>query len=194
MTKAELTQVMVFLHADYDAEVKREKIEVWFNAFGHLPTRPVRIAARVLSTRKSFGVPKGQDLSSAIREILQPEGREISGAEAFQMAYAAAARFGYTRRDAGLKSLPPLVRRAAERFGWDDLRMAENPELIRGQFARVYESISAQEHNELALPPALKEEIRTIRAEAMAGRLPGVHAAGAIAQRIVKAITDGKEG
>lgn len=186
MTKAELVEIMSYLLADFEAELQPEKLAVWFDQFAHVDRRAGWAAARLLMSRKSYGLPKSQDFAAALRRVLG--GSQISGQEAFDMAYRAAGRFGRYQKEAGLKSLPNRIRLAAERFGWEALCACESPDLERGQFARIFESLDERKREALTLPPALKTEIAAIAAE-KARPLPGPRGmvtAGNVLARIAK--------
>lgn len=181
MTKQELAKIMSYLFADFDAQVKNEKLLVWFDQFKHVDNLAGWAAAKLLLTRKSYGLPKAQDFAAALQRVVG--GAETTGADAFDQAYGAAGRFGRYQKEVGLSSLPTLVRMAAERFGWEALCACESPELQRGQFARVYESLDRRRREAATISPELKAEIKAI-AGGEAKALPGPERAGDILGRI----------
>jgi hypothetical protein len=162
MTIVEMGKIMAYLFADFDAEVKREKLAVWFDQFAHIDIQAGWVAARLLMSRKSYGIPRAQDFAAALRRVLG--GAQVSGQEAFDLAYKAAGRFGRYQKEAGLASLPERVRLAAERFGWEALCNCESPDLERGQFARIFESLDQRKRDAVTLPPGLKKDITAITA------------------------------
>lgn len=180
MTKADLSKIMSYLFADFDAELRPEKLAVWWDQFQHIEARAGWAAARLLLARKSYGLPKAQDFAAALQRVMG--GGERCGCDAFELAYKAAGRFGRYQKEAGLASLPPLVAKAAALFGWEALCACESPDLERGQFTRIYESLERQRREGVTLAPALKQEIKALGSGANA--LPGPEKAGAVLARI----------
>jgi hypothetical protein len=44
-------------------------------------------------------------------------------------------------------------------MGWWNICMSEEPEIIRGQFLKMYAQLQEREEKEMLLPQGLKEEI-----------------------------------
>lgn len=180
MIQKQLAEIMAYLFADFDAELKPEKLAVWWDQFQHVEARAGWAAARLLMSRKSYGLPKAQDFAAALQRVLG--GSEVCGCDAFDQAYKAAGRFGRYQEEAGLASLPPLAAEAAKRFGWKALCACESPDLERGQFTRIYESLDRRRREAATLPPELKQEIKAIGQGSKA--LPGPEKVGNVLARI----------
>ena len=82
-----------------------------------------------------------------ISNIVNNREKDIDYTEAWEMVIKAAERKGY---DDGLDTLPPLVKKAAQRIGWYDICYSkfEDMPTIRAQFGNIYNQISERSKEE----------------------------------------------
>jgi len=110
---------------------------------------------KVLSTSKFF--PTISEIREAAAQITQP--RTMDAMEAWGLINQAIRKYGHYRPEDGLNSLPDDVRQMAERFGWRELCLNENPDTLRAQFRMAWETQSKRENELKALPTEIRELI-----------------------------------
>lgn len=71
----------------------------------------------------------------------------------------AISRYGSYRPKEAIESMSPLARRAAERIGFINLCMSENPSADRANFRMIYEQLAEREKKNAQLPEPLKQLI-----------------------------------
>jgi hypothetical protein len=84
--------------------------------------------------------------------VVNPDG-EKSVDEAWGEVVRAIHNYGLYRELEALESLSPQVRKVAKVIGWRELCLSEEPDVIRGQFRKMYE-VSAMRAKQDALLPA----------------------------------------
>lgn len=83
----------------------------------------------------------------------------MDASEAWGIARKAISEYGYKNKLKAKANTPADVWAVMERMGYEDMCLSENPDVIRGQFTRLWESRSKQQQEMDRLPPAVKESI-----------------------------------
>lgn len=163
MTKAEFGAILAYLSAAVGKPVTDQQAEVYFDLLGDLPAAVLRAAAQqaLLESQYPTLPPVGQ-LRKLATAALEGRDRIPTAAEAWECARRAVVRFGYCREAEGLASVSGLVRRTLECLGWVAVCDSTEPEIVRAQFVRAYESLASREHRERLLPAAVKEAIAKV--------------------------------
>ena len=86
-------------------------------------------------------------------------GQALTADEAYGFARRAIAKYGYNRREAAQRSMPPEVWQLVERMGYRDLCMSENIGVMRSNFLRMWEAFEKRQNEDALLPPALRERL-----------------------------------
>jgi hypothetical protein len=163
MTAREWTATAAWLSAAYGKPMASETAEVYFELLRDLPAEAVLAAAKRAALESRYPViPPVGTLRQLALEMASPE--LLSAAEAWLLIHAAIKRFGFDGKAAGLASLPPIVRRAAECVGWLTLCDRGENEWTRKDFVKHYEQLSEKEQKNRLLPPVLKAMVEGIGA------------------------------
>lgn len=169
MTEKQVNDLLLFIAALYGERFRLNKLtsRAWFLTIGHIESYEVAKAALVRCAQLSIYPPTPAELLKQVSEIMNPTA-QIDGAEAWGLAIKAARDFGERREKEGLFSLPEHVRQVVKSFGWHELCLSENLDVIRGEFLKMYASYSVRRQQQLALPP-VNEQLtelanRTIKA------------------------------
>lgn len=93
------------------------------------------------------------------------EGDTPDYGEAWGEVQRAIRRYGSFRPEEALNSMSNLTRMAAERIGFINLCMSENPVADRAQFEKVYKSLVEREKKDKQLTQNLRERIAMIQAK-----------------------------
>ena len=153
MTKSELVKVMTYIFTDHDHAISENKRDVWFDQFGAVDYQTAMQAARVLITRKMFGLPRVADFADALRDCKRASGLELDEGQAFNLAVKAVQRFGYMDKSGALdwlKGISPRLSNAVDVFGYDYLCKASvtDAHSTRAQFGKVF--LAANERAQVA--------------------------------------------
>jgi hypothetical protein len=178
MTREEVGTLLAYIAAALPAvQVAPETVRVWHDLLGDLP-RDVAFAAvrRVLMTQRGSWLPAPGEIRAAAVAL---QSAPVPSADAaWGQVMAAVRQWGYYEPARALAALDPPVRAVAEAIGWDALCQGD-PDVVRGQFVRLYAEAVAQAQAVAPLPPALQDG----RLAAPAGRAP--EAVGAVLQRLL---------
>lgn len=161
MTYDEIIEIMVYVYAEHDIKLTKERIAVWVDQFNHVDFVKAKAAAKILVTKKTFGAPKISDFVEALTEI-QTIGIQ-TWAAAWDKWVLLANKFGRYQIQNCLteyqKQSPEgfiaLGTAAKEYF---DLQIEQIP-TFRAQFRQRFEAIEKKETRMLQLPPDVKKEL-----------------------------------
>lgn len=162
LSKLEMTKILGYLLADSGKEIRDEKVQVWFDQFGHLDPQIAWAAAKHLNV-KGFKEwePRTHEFRESVAFVQQKSSERISGDEAFHLALGAVRRYGSYQKEAALKSLPQSVAFALERFGYSELCLAEESKhgVHRAQFARIFDSAKDRKEFIQSVKPMITGDI-----------------------------------
>ncbi len=162
MDRSDFTKIMVYISASCGKPMNVETAEVYYDLLGDLPVPVLQSAAKqaCLENTSGFFPPVGVLRRLAVRIT---SGNEITWGEAWELGLRAVRRFG-DKREAGLASLPLLVRQAVKCFGWQALGDVRNDEIeyAREQFRKLFDPLAARENRTSLLPPMLAQTIKEI--------------------------------
>lgn len=137
----------------------RPTAELWARMLSDVPYEVAEKALmKVLATARYF--PTVAEMREAAAQITNPA--LPSWVEAWGEVAKAVRVYGWPRPAEALASLSPLARRVAEAIGWEALCASEEPDVIRGQFRRMYEDLAGRQEADQVLPPAVKQEIAAL--------------------------------
>lgn len=169
LTKQDVFKLITLVHADGGFELRKEKVDIWFDALQHLDKNLAFEVGQYLRTMKTFGEPKLQDFINALEKCTKPKELDISADQAFNAVIDGIRKYSYHHDDKLLADLPAVVAQAAKTFGIKEIRMSENISYTRMHFARCFESIKSQHEKhhleKLALPPQVHKQIEDRRSE-----------------------------
>jgi hypothetical protein len=157
-------QAMALVSAGVGIEVTKLQAEVYYELLGDIPMDVFRLAAKraVLEHRYHTLPPVGLLRELAV-EIMEP--RELEADEAWARLRGAMSKICYTMGAEQVREIkatvPALARQVADRIGWNQIRDGK-PEVVRGQFLRLYDSARAKVKRAELLPPKLAAEIQTV--------------------------------
>jgi hypothetical protein len=162
MNRVEFAQVMAYLSAACGKDVPEEMAEVYYDVLQDLPLEALQAAAKlVLAEHRFANFPTIGELREAAQCFLPSNGAP-PGEIAYREAMKSVQMFGFAGQAKALARLHPDVAHAVESFGWRALCDSTEPEVCRGQFMRIYESISARRRRLSAMPQALRAQAENL--------------------------------
>jgi hypothetical protein len=185
MGRVEFAKVMAYISAAIGKPMSADSAEVYYDLLGDVPDDVLRTAAkRVCLEHKWANFPTVAELREAASEIQRGFVKELSAAEAWEMAWRAAGRIdleqnnefkvkdstgqwkSYSSQAAYvLDGLPPVVLESIRSFGLAALCYGKEPvTVVRGQFLKIFEQLTARDRRRALLPAAVVDSIERIGA------------------------------
>jgi hypothetical protein len=164
MTHDDFVRVIAYLTAGCGKELSDAAIEVYFDLLRDLPSDIFQNAAqRVLLEHRWATFPSIAELREAASATARGIVSELSSAEAWELAWKAAAKIDLEvpgRTEHACKSLPPIVVAAMKAFGIPALCYGKEPiGVVRAQFMKTYEQLASRDRRQSLLPERVTQEI-----------------------------------
>lgn len=177
MTRPEFLRVILYLEAGMGLKLPDARQEVYFDTLGDLPLEALQLAAqRVLLEHRWSTFPTIAELREAAVQATHGRVKEITAAEAWDMAWRAVGRIDPEidgSIDRACKGLPPIVVEAMKGLGIVDLCYGKEPVgVLRGQFLKMFEQLSARDRSLALLPADTRQALRSAKERrALPGRV-----------------------
>ncbi len=191
MTHEEFCKIYAYVTAGCGQALNADSMRVYFDLLKDIPFEAMEIAAkRVIVEHRWPSFPSIAELRSA--GVLAMHGNSLSAAEAWGLAWNVANKLDLdvidpdeeflkahpTHRLASgmdeFRKLPTLVQRAMQTYGLRELSYSKDPvTVIRAQFMKVFEQLSASGNRDALLPPSAKNAIG-VRLPSLAGTLASI--------------------
>jgi hypothetical protein len=140
MLKSEVTEMLVYLHADHGVELKPEKVAVWHDALENTPKAEAWRVAKQLSQTCRF-VPKLADFVAVVANNTTAQSE--SWGDAWISIQAAISRFGFYQAQAAIDSMSVMARASIGGVeGFRELCRSEMEQMTtcRAQFRQRWEA------------------------------------------------------
>jgi len=152
MEKKEFAEIMAMLSAAIDKPIGKTTLSAWYAVVKDLPTEAVAAAVHtIIATDQYPTLPSIGKIRQTAIDLMQ--GPRITAGEAYQEAIKAIRKYGRHGEKEGMASLSEAAARTVKMMGWQDMCMANNNEVLRGQFMRVHEAQEARTQEQVMIPP-----------------------------------------
>jgi hypothetical protein len=152
---------MAYLTAGLDKEISTATLDVYYDILQDLPCDVVMAAVKqVLAEQEISVMPTPGKIRQTALRLMQPEAPDWG--VAWGMVAEAIRKYGYYRETEGLASLPEPVRTVARQIGWRELCACEEPEVVRGQFRRMYEAMQVRQQQDVRMLPEVRQLVSKI--------------------------------
>lgn len=167
MTKQELTVFFARIEAYYPRFCEgftQEKMKItmgaWYDIVGDLPLDLCNMALKkhVLSTSKGMFAPSVMEIRKNAMNICDV-GSETTGAEAWGEVMRAIGLHGMYNTDEAIGSMTQTTARVVKFLGWQNICKAENIDVVRGQFLKMYDMQAKREIDKKILPVGFNEQL-----------------------------------
>lgn len=164
MTLQETVSVMKILSVTYprdaaynDPAKVANTAEVWSMLLEDLPAQLVVMAVKRHCLTSRFP-PSIAEIREAATITANPS-LQTTAAEAWGEVTRGIRRYGMYREEEALASLTDHTRSVVKTIGWKELCICEEPDVIRGQFRRAYETMAARRKEVALLPESFQKEL-----------------------------------
>lgn len=169
MTKAEFSKISMAIKTYYPKETllpNQQAMDLWFFQLQDIPFDVAELAVNkwVATNRWS---PSISDLREMAQSIMQ--GNTPDWGEAWLEVNNAIARFGHYREREALESMSPLARQTAERLGFQNLCLSDNPVADRAKFENIFNQLAERQSKENRLPDNLRLLISQVNTKMIEG-------------------------
>ena len=162
MTKGEVAKLLAVLAASYPKfEVDDLKVQIWYEMLGDLDYSVASLAVKKLIMQNTFP-PTIADVRKRAAEIMTPPEDQINASEAWGEVMRAIRHYGYYQEAEALASMSPRAAKVARLMGWQEICHSERPDVVRGQFLKMYETVANREKQDRLLPVAMRDEIQRL--------------------------------
>ena len=162
MTKTETGKLIMLIKSAYPRfkfDDMALTIDLWHEMFADIPVQIVKIALKKLILELQFP-PTIADVQKRISEVSNPA--QTTASEAYGEVTTAIRKFGMYREVEAIESLSPLVAKVAKQMDWKRICTSDEPDVVRGQFLKMYESERKREEQNRLIPAKLKQQIDLI--------------------------------
>lgn len=160
MNKAEIVKLFALISALYPreaafAKATREMVNAWAMMLEDVPfdTAQTGLQAHVATSPFPPSVAEIKGWAVKLSE------RYIDASEAWGIARKTISKWGVHARQKARENTPPEVWTIMDRMGYEDMCMSEAPDVIRGQFTRLWDARIKRQQEADRLPPAVKDAV-----------------------------------
>lgn len=146
-----------------------EAVRMWYDMLKDLDAGALTTALKKWVQTEKWP-PSIADLRSMCSEV--EAGKLPDWGEGWAEVVKAVHRYGWSRPQEALNSLPPLAKRAATLIGWEQICISENPEALRAQFRQLFESSAKREQEDRQISGSVKELIDGIKTQLAESNFP----------------------
>lgn len=164
MTKAETAKFFAMISALYPrdeafANATPEIISVWAAMLADVPFSVAQAGLQAHACTSPFP-PAVSDIKGWLVKF---QDDYMDASEAWGLARKAISKYGFYNKTRAKEHLPPEVFAVMERMGYEDMCLSENPDVIRGQFVRLYEANRNRKKEIAQLPPQIREQFMSLQ-------------------------------
>lgn len=163
MTKPEVIKLLAIIAAAYPnmKEVNEVQINIWYDCLKDIDVKVALTAIKKHILESTFP-PSIADIRKQVAEITMPETAKLDGTTAWGEVLKAIKEYGYYREEEALANMSPMTAKVVKYMGWREICLSEQPDVIRGQFLKMYEILSNREKQDRLLPLDFKQNMEQI--------------------------------
>jgi hypothetical protein len=163
MKPSETARILAVISTAYPEKFKVDdlKVQLWHNLLKDIPYEVANIAIQKHILESPF-VPTIADIRKAATDIVTPEEQKIDAATAWGEVTKAISSYGIYRPDEAMASMSPATAKVVKFISWQEICLSENQGVVRGQFMKMFDSVTQRESKDKLLPSAMKNQITQI--------------------------------
>lgn len=161
MLKSDLLKIMTALSEVYPKfGVNEMKTSIFYDLLKDLEYPVVQTAVKKHMLLSEFP-PTIAELRKLAVEIMNPS-LQITAADAWGEVTKAIRYFGWYRGEEAMASMSEGTRKISQYIGWQNICEAENIDVLRGQFFKMYGQVEVREKTQALLPEKLRNDIKAL--------------------------------
>lgn len=163
MKKTDVIKILTMLSSAYPnmKEITEITVDIWYDCLKDIDVK-VAIPAIKKHILESPFSPSVADVRKQIAEVTTPEEDRIDGSKAWGEVISAIRGYGYYRKEEALENMSPTTAKVVKYMGWQEICHSEKPDVVRGQFLKMYNTVAEREKQDRLLPGDFKKEINEI--------------------------------
>jgi hypothetical protein len=163
MKTSETAKILAIITTAYPEkfQVDDTKIKLWGTLLKDFSYEIVNIAVQKHITTSPY-VPAISDIRNQVIDIITPEEEKIDAGEAWGEVVRAISLYGTYRQEEAKQTLSPKVLQVIRYMGWQAICHTENIDVVRGQFVKIYNSVTQRERQLNLVPKELMLQINNI--------------------------------
>ncbi|TCU72894.1 loader and inhibitor of G40P protein [Tissierella praeacuta] len=163
MRKSEVIKLLGMISGAYPnmKEITDLTVDIWYDCLKDMDIEVALLAIKKHILESPFP-PSVSDIRKQLSEVTTPENERLDGASGWGEVIKAIKEYGYYREKEALESMTPVTRKVVKYMGWQEICHSEKPDVVRGQFLKMYEIVGERERQSRLLPLDFKEEITRI--------------------------------
>lgn len=157
MTMQEFNRIRVIIKSNWPAHSVVDddvSINIWYQMLKDLTYKTCEMALMELSAQLDFP-PSIAQIRKKYAEYTSPPVKEAG--EAWEDVRRLIRKYGWPGELEALAEMDELTRRAAKSIGFLEICRSEAPDVVRGQFLRIYETLANRQKADAGIPKALAE-------------------------------------
>lgn len=153
MTRNDVVRMLGFIAMTYpNVKISDGTPEAWYALLGDLDPKQAMLALqRVLMVQQIPALPTPGAIRQEAANVADPD---------LPIAALAWGEVVQQIRHVGHWGRPsfthPMIARAVEIMGWREMCASEEPDVVRGQFLKIYGALADREHKEAMLPEGMR--------------------------------------
>lgn len=165
MKKTDIIKILTMLSSAYPnmKEITEITVDIWYDCLKDIDIKIALPAIKKHILESPFP-PSVADIRKQISEVTTPEGNRLDGAKAWGEVVKAIGTYGYYREEEAIKNMSPITAKVVKYMGWQEICHSDKPDVIRGQFLKMYDTVAKREEQDRLLPGTFKEELKRIAA------------------------------
>jgi hypothetical protein len=176
MVKSEMMKLLAVISEVYPKfEVSDVKAAIFYELLGDMDYITLQTAIKKHMLISEYP-PTIAELRKLATEIQNPT-LQLTAADAWGEVEKAIRHFGWYRGEEALASMSEGARKIAQYIGWQNICEAENLDVVRGQFFKMFGQVELREKTEALLPETVRKDIERL-AEKLSNKVPLLEVGG----------------
>lgn len=154
MQKTDVIKILGMISAAYPnmKAVDAAMVEIWFDCLKDID---IEVALTIVKKNilESPFPPTIADLRKQHADVIE---KRVDSTEAWGEVLKAIRSYGSYRESEAIESMSPTVAKTVKYMGWKDICMSEKPDVVRGQFLKMYATVEDREYKDKLLPESFK--------------------------------------
>ena len=159
MTFQETRNILKIIMAAYPKQFAMNEItpELWHSLLQDLSFDVIQAAVKKYILQEKFP-PTITEIRDKAQSILNKD-MLLDGTLAWDIVLSAVRKYGYTRGQDAIQTLPSPIQQVVRAIGWQRLCGSTQPDVIRGQFFKMFDRVQQTHRDQEVLPQEFQKSL-----------------------------------